>query len=814
MKYFSANLFFVVLCISAYITPVFAQEVRPFQIKGILLGSDNQKTDDVTIQLLKAADRKLVKMEFPDASGNFVFEKIPGGKYLLVTQSMNYARYQSDTISVFENTDLGKIALKQSDNTLKEVVVTAAKPLIQQQYDKTVINVANSLTAVGSTALEVLEKAPGITVDQNDNIAMRGRQGVLIMIDGKLVPMSGQDLANMLRSMSAEQIEKIDLITNPSAKYDASGNSGIIDIRLKKGNNVGTNGTLALSYGQGVYSKLNPSLNINSRSKKLNVFGSYNYGYREDFNDLMIFRNFYTTSSQLTGGNNYDNYFRFAFNNHNLRIGADYNLGKKVIIGFTVNGISSAGDIDADSRAMSFNAANQNTGSFNTSGSNTPERTNASYNLNYKHTLDSAGKELSADFDYARFRSDEIQNYTTNYYGLNQVPTRTPYKLLGDLSGLLDIRSLKVDYSQPLKSWNGRFEAGLKSSFVESDNDVAFYDRSNGSDVLDVGKSNHFIYNENINAAYLNVSGKWKKLNMQLGLRLENTITDGLQIKDNSAFDRNYSQLFPSGYLGYKFSENNDLGLSVSRRINRPSYRQLNPFKVFLDPATSSAGNPFLKPELTNSFEMTHTLKQKYITKIGYSRTTDNILSVLSPDTEPNTVLQTGRNLAKFDYYNVSFGFPISLGKWLNSTNNALLYYGRYTGNLVNTNLNASRTTFTFNSNNSFVVNKSLSAEFTGNYQGKSTYGFLEIDPIWSMGLGVQQQLFEKRASLKLNVTDMFFTNGIDAYTLLSGYGEHFLQTRDTRVGTLSFTYRFGKTQVPGSRRRSGGAEDEKRRAG
>jgi outer membrane receptor protein involved in Fe transport len=726
---------------------------------------------------------------------------------------MNFNRYQSDTITLFQDTDLGEINLIKSENALKEVLVTASKPLIQQQYDKTVINVAGSITSVGSTALEVLEKAPGVSVDQNDNIAMRGRQGVLIMIDGKLLPMSGQDLANMLRGMSADQIEKIDLITNPSARYDASGNSGIIDIRLKKGNKIGTNGTLSLTYGQGVYAKLNPSLNFNSRSSKLNVFGSYSYGYREDFNDLNIFRSFYSPSSQLTGGNNYDNYFQSAFDNHNARIGADYNLSPKISIGFAATAISNKGDIVADSRAESFNASNQNTGSFITTGDNSPARTNSSFNLNYRHKLDSAGKELSADFDYARFSSGEIQNYTTDYFGLDQLPSRAPSLLLGDLSGLLDIRSVKLDYTQPVKAWNGRLEAGLKSSWVESNNEVAFFDRSNGGNILDPGKSNHFLYNENINAIYVNGSGKWDKFNLQLGLRLENSIAVGLQIKDNSSFDRNYSQLFPSGYFGYKFSENNDLGISLSRRINRPSYRQLNPFKVFLDPATSSAGNPFLKPELTNAFELTHTLKQKYMTKIGYSRTTDNILNVLSPDVEPNTVLQTGRNLAKYDYYNVSFGFPLSIGKWLNSNNNALLYYGRYRGNLVNTNLNAGRTTFTFNTNNSFIISNTLTAELTGNYQSKSTYGFLEIDPIWFVGMGVQKQLFAKKASLKLSVNDVFYTNGIDAFTLLSGYGEHFMQTRDTRVGTLSFTYRFGKTQVPAASRRNGGAEDEKRRA-
>ncbi len=805
--------FVILIYVSTYISNAIAQE-SSFRISGVLSSSEKRNLDDVTIQLLKASDRSLVKMEFADASGSFIFDKIPGGNYLLLTQSLNFQKYESDTIRLSNNIDLGNLNLLPSKNALKEVVVTASKPLVQQLYDKTVVNVANSLTAVGSTALEVLEKAPGITVDQNDNISMRGRQGVLVMIDGKLVPMSGQDLANMLRSMSAEQIDRIDLVTNPSAKYDASGNSGIIDIRLKKGSNSGTNGSVALSYGQGVYAKFNPSVNLNSRSKKLNIFGSYNYGNREDFNDLDIFRSFYTNNGQLTGGNNYENYFRFNFDNHNLRVGADYYLTPKVILGFTANGIFSAGNVISDSQAKSFNSTDQNTGSFITSGKNSPERSNSSFNLNYKHTLDTSGKELSADLDYARFRSDEIQNYVTNYFDLAQNPTRSPYHLFGDLSGQLQIKSIKVDYVQPLKAIGARLEAGLKSSWVETDNDVSFSDRSNGGNVPDAGKSNHFIYKENINAAYINGSKSWKKLSMQFGLRLENTIADGLQLKDNTSFDKRYTQLFPSGYLGYKFSENNNLGISLSRRINRPSYRQLNPFKVFLDPATSSSGNPYLNPEITNSFELTHTFKQKYTSKIGYSRTTDNILSVLSPDTEPNTVLQTGMNLAKYNYYNASFGFPITIGKWFSSTNNALAYYGRYTGNLANTNLDAGRLTFNFNTNNSFIINGTTTAELTADYQSKSTYGFLEINPIYSMGLGIQKQFLNKKASLKLNVTDVFFTNKVNAVTLLSGYGETFFQNRDSRVGTLSFTYRFGKSQVPGARKRNGGAEDEKRRAG
>ena len=813
MKTILKNLFAVSLCVSAYTCTAFAQAAVSFHIKGQLSSKEQGKLDEVTLQLLRAADKSLVKIEVADASGNFRFDKIPAGKYVLHTQNPNYLKYESDTILLSANTDLGKISLLRSENALKEVTITAAKPLVQQLYDKTVINVANSITAVGSTALEVLAKAPGITVDQNDNIAMRGRQGVQVMINGKLVPMSGQDLANMLRSMSAEEIEKIDLITNPSAKYDASGNSGIIDIRLKKGNKAGTNGSLSLSYGRGEYSKFNPSVTINSKTKNLNVFGSYNYGYREDYSKLDILRDFYSNSGQMTGGNDYNNYFKFGFNNHNLRVGADYNLGKKVILGFSANGILSKGDITSDSRALSFNSSDQNTGSFITAGNNSPERGNGSFNLNYKHTLDTAGRELSADLDYASFRNDEIQNYLTNYYDLQQNPTRTPYNLYGDLSGRLSIKSAKVDYSQPVKAWDAKLEAGLKSSWVTSDNDVLFSDRSNGGDVVDAGKSNHFIYKENINAAYLNGSKKWDKLSLQLGLRVENTIAEGVQLKGNDSFEKNYTQFFPSGYLGYKFSDNNDLGVSLSRRINRPSYRQLNPFKVFLDPATSSSGNPFLNPEITSSFELTHTFKQKYTTKLGYSRTKDNIIGVLSPDTEPNTVLQTGRNLAKYNYYNASFGFPVSVGKWLSSTNNALVYYGRYTGNLVNTNLDAGRLTFNFNTNNTVIINSTTTAEINGRYQSSATYGFLEIDPIWSMGLGMQKQFLDKKASLKLNVSDVFFTDRVNAVTLLTGYGEAFAQNRDSRVATLSFSYRFGKSQAPASRRRNGGAEEEKQRA-
>lgn len=805
----------IFIYVITYVNVSFSQSVpSPSAIKGRLTVTDSLKASEVIIQLLQAQTLRLVKIEYPDAKGAFVFDRIPAGRYVIVTQSMAFSRYESAPFDHAGGTDLGAIVLTAAVTTLKETSVTAAKPFVQQLYDKTVLNVANAASTAGSTALEVLEKAPGITIDQNDNIAMRGRQGVQFMIDGKLVPMSGQDLANLLRGMAANQIDRIELITNPSAKYDASGNSGIIDIRLKKGRTNGTNGNASLSLGQGIYPKLNPSVSLQHKAGKLNLFGSYNYLYRQDMNDLTIYRDFYGAQHEITGSNHYDNYFRYGFHHHNARVGADYNLNSRIVLGLAANGIFTRGNIESNSQAESFNGAQQRTGFFTTLGDNGPKRNNSSLNFNYRHTLDTSGRELTADLDYARFSSNELQHYTTEYYDAGHVPNRAAYKLFGDLSGNLSIKSVKADYTQPVKKLGLKMEAGIKSSWVESDNDVQFFDRSNGADVLDASKSNRFIYRENINAAYLNGSRKWKKLSLQLGLRVENTNAKGNQVTTKENFDRNYTQLFPSGYAGYAFSDKHDLGLSLSRRIDRPSYRQLNPFKVFLDPLTSSAGNPFLNPEITYSYELTYTLLQRYTAKAAYSRTTDNILIVLSPDTEPNTVLQTGRNLAVFNYYSLNFGIPVTAGKWLSSNNNLLVYYGEYKGNLVNTDLNVSRVTFNLNSNNTITLNPNTSLEITGSYQSRSYYGFLDIQDYWSLNIGAQRQLWNKKASVKLSINDIFYTSRTDADTRLTGYGEHFIQYRDTRVAMLTFTWKFGKTQGAGPRRRTGGAEDEKRRAG
>ncbi|MEJ8756913.1 TonB-dependent receptor [Pontibacter sp. H259] len=794
-------------------------------IKGLLLDGDKKPVGYANVLLLRSDDSSLVKGMLSEESGAYTFEGIAAGKYKIAASMVGYAKaFSKEIILNGSPVQVEPITLQQSSTSLKEVVVEGQKPLIEQHMDKTVLNVENSIAAAGNTALEVLEKAPGVTVDQNDNISMRGRGNVIVMIDGKQVPMSGSELANVLRGMSANSVEKIELITNPSAKYDAAGNSGIIDIKLKRDKSLGTNGTLSSSFGYGEKFKTNQGLQLNHRSKKFNVFGNYNYVYRDDFTQLNIYRTFYDQDKNFDGNYDQKNRFNFQFNTHNARVGADYFISPKTILGVAVGGFMTDIDRNNHNFAEGKNEQAQIDSTFITDALAGHDRKNHSINLNLKHTIDSTGREISADLDYIAYNNVDFQNFTTNIYEPNGDLRRTPQILYGTLDGGLTIKSAKVDYTQQLKSIGAKMDAGFKSSLVSADNKLEFFNRTDGKNVFLTDRSNHFLYDENINAAYLNTNKKWDKFSMQLGLRLENTIAQGEQLadvvdEDEREFDRNYTQLFPSAFVGYTLSKKHDVGLSLSRRINRPSYNQLNPFKNYLDPSTYSAGNPYLAPETSYNFEFTHTFDQRIVTKLSYSYTSDAIVQVLQPADEvasegSRIVKQSFENLNRYDYYAMAVTVPFQVGNWFNSVNNATLYYGLYRGNLANTNLHNGQPSFNLNSNNTFNLRKGWSAEVTGVYRAKEAYGFMDVEPMWFASAGVQKQFWDKKASLKLNVSDVFLTQVTDGATATSRYAENFHQYRDSRVATLSFSYRFGQSQVAPSRRRTSGAEEEKSRAG
>ncbi|MPT31054.1 MAG: TonB-dependent receptor, partial [Chryseobacterium sp.] len=594
----------ILLWMVSFFTNVFAQSSQNFSLSGTI---DSGNSNQIEINLFNS-ENKLVKTEIADQNGKFSFNDLMSGNYNLKINKSGTEVYQSQ-VSVNENTTLPSISL--NEKSIEAVTITKTKPYIERQDGKMILNVENSIASTGNSAFEVLEKAPGVNIDSNDNISMRGKANLLVQIDGKNTPMTGTDLANYLRGIPSSTVEKIEFITNPSSKYDASGTS-IINIRLKKDQRKGTNGSLSTSLGTGKYVKNNNSFSINHRNKKVNLFANYSFAYREFYNKLTLDRNFYENG---TFQNAYvqNNFLKMNFRNHIAKVGMDYYANDKNVLGFSVGLVSNRFDPTSNNDTQILNENYQPDGTFNTKSNNRDHWKNASLNFNHKYKIDSLGSELTTDLDYINYANTSLQNFNTRNFDNdgNLSPSSpanpNPYILKGDLDGNLNIYSLKSDLTKVFKK-NWKLETGLKTSFVKADNDLQFFDASSGTSIIDNSKTNHFIYEENINAVYGNVIKNWEKFKVNFGLRMENTNVTGNQLTTNQINKKNYTQLFPSAVFSYDVDDKNSVELNFSRRITRPNYRQLNPFKFYLDPTTYQAGNPNLDPQTTMNYEFTYSL--------------------------------------------------------------------------------------------------------------------------------------------------------------------------------------------------------------
>ena len=440
-------------------------------ISGRVLNDTGQPITFASVLLRHFDDSTLVKTELTDDNGAYHFIMVADGNYFLEATLLAYQTYFSSRLTVAgNNLSVPDISLQKNSTTLKEVSVRAQKPFIEVHPDKLVVNVENSIVDAGGSVLDVLEHSPGVTVDQNDNISLKGRAGVNVMINGKIQPISGADLANMLKSMPSNAVESVEIITNPSAKYDAAGSAGIINIKLKKDNKTGLNGTVNATYAQGIYEKTNGGFNMNYRNRKFNFFASYNHSDRRGFNHLTLQRNFYS-NSVFAGAYDQDNNYVYHFNTDMGGIGMDYNLSSKTVIGFSANAESDFIGRDGNNYSNIIDSATHQALSHFTTVNKSPNYwNNYAANVNLKHTFDSSGKVLTADVDYAGYPSRGTQDYTTTY------SDATPQAILhGDQSGTTQIRSFKADYTNPFKN-NAKLEAGIKTSYVTADNDLRFFD--------------------------------------------------------------------------------------------------------------------------------------------------------------------------------------------------------------------------------------------------------------------------------------------------------------------------------------------------
>ncbi|TCD12843.1 TonB-dependent receptor [Pedobacter frigidisoli] len=790
----------------------FAQTAPKANITGIILDENKQPADYVTVVLLKASDSSVVKTAFTDQSGMFGFAISTKGEYFYKASNMGYKTIKSKVLSISDanqKIDFETAQLSTNTQTLKEVSVAVTKPLIERKMDKVVMNVSNSSIAVGSTALELLQKAPGVSVDQNDKISMLGKQGVLIQLDGKQTYMSSADVANLLRNMQSSEIETIELISNPSSKYDASGNSGIINIKTKKSKNGGTNGSANATAGYGKNFRGNAGLNLNHRTQKLNFFGNYNYGKTKRENLITIDR--------ISNGAP-DTYFMQAGvsvrkqNNNNFKAGLDYFIDKKNTIGVLVNGYFNRGTEAAATNTLIGPSFQKVDSSLISNSLQTTKYNNIAYNVNYKSVLDTAGSELSADLDYSKYNGNDGSDYENDYLFANGNRIRPINYIRNNTPSKIDIKAFKVDYNVSL-SKTVKLEAGVKSSWVKTDNDLQAEEFINNNWQNDLRRSNQFVYDENVNAIYSNLNKQFKNTSIQLGLRIEQTNSKGNLITTNTVVERSYWDFFPTLFVQQNLSKNNQLGFSYSRRIDRPSYDALNPFVYYLDQYTYNKGNPFLNPQYTHNFEVSYTFMQKYMLSLGYSRVNDVITEVLLPDEAQKALYQTNANIAKNISYNANLNIPVQITKWWQTNNNLNVFYLSFEApDLAGSPLKTGKTSFQFKSQQTFTIVSGFTGELSGSYESPLDYGTLSLKARYYIDAGLSKSLFNKKASLKLALSDVFNMSENNLSSAYPGLSYYVHQKNESQIGRISFTYRFGKNEIKPARRRATGTESEQGR--
>src|SRR6185312_15312870 len=680
----------------------------------------------------------------------------------------------------------GVLKLENDVKTLKGITVTAKKPLIERKIDRTIVNVDASISNAGTTALEVLEKSPGVSVDKDGNVSLKGKAGVMIMMDGKPSYLSGQDLANYLKNMPSSAIDQIEIMTNPSAKYDAAGNSGIINIKTKKNKMHGLNGNVSATLSQAYYTRTNNSLNLNYRTGKVNLFGNYSYSLWHSHRNQTIIRRFRDQNTKQIQ-TIFDQHIvsDHKYPNNNMKVGMDFMATKKTTLGVVFSGNINPGDEKDLNRTNLNNPENQIDSFVIADNSQKIKSKNFATNLNMRHVFDSSGKEFTVDLDYLKYNQNSATILANQYFNPDNTERKDPSQLNGSLPSNISIYSAKTDFIFPLKN-TAKIETGLKSSYVTTDNDALYQNKSDSGYITDEGKTNHFIYKENINAAYVNFSQQIKKWGVQAGLRAENTNAKGHQLGNSShpdsAFTKNYTNLFPTIYVSYSPNGKNTFSANYGRRIDRPDYADLNPFYYFLDEYTYQVGNTLLQPQFSDNIELSHTYNGFLTTTLNYSKIHHVFSDVLKQINSEHKTFQTKENLASKTNMGiaVSANFPVTSFWSTNLFSN--VNYDSYSGVIDGGNLNIDATTFMGNMNNQFKFHKGWSAELSGFYRSKGIEGQIVINPMWRLDAGVQKAILKNKGSLKFSVRDIFNSQNFSGSVNYQDIDAYIKNIRDSRT--------------------------------
>lgn len=788
------------------------------KISGSVLDEGRKPLDGATVVLLAAKDSAVVSSQLVNADGSFAFGSVKNGEYLIKATYIGYKNYVSSPVALGgqKAVALPAFVLSPIGKTLNEVAVTAQKLYIQQKIDRTVVNVGAQLTNTGTNALEVLQKSPGVQVDPDGNITYKGKGGVLVLIDDKPTYLSAADLATYLKSLPASSLDQIELMDNPPAKYDAAGNAGVINIKIKKNTIRGFHAVLGANYQQGFYSRHSESANLNYRIGKVNLFANLAYNEDRNYRRLEIDRDYLDSAGNQTSSLKDISYFRPTTYNTNIRAGVDFFASPKTTWGIVYTGSIERDHDNSPVYSLLYGAGGGLDSSITTLNTSHNKFNSNGINLNYTHKYDSTGRELTFDLDYICDVSGSNQLFVNNTYLPDGTLTNST-TLSDDLPSVINIYSAKADYTRPLKG-KAKLEAGAKSSYVNTDNAANYFDLLNGVSTADYGKTNRFLYKENINAAYVNFNKNFGRFAIQTGLRAENTNGDGHQLgnaeKADSSFVNHYTNLFPTAYVSYNLDTagHHVMVVSYGRRIGRPNYGSLNPFTFFVDEFTYFTGNPFLRPQFTNNYKLAYSYRSLFTVALAYTETKD--VQGETIHRSGDVFISTQGNIGKQKSLDFSVSTNFQPAKWWTVNLYAEAYNNTYQGAFYTGYLNQSQVTFAGNGSNQFTISPTWSAELSGFFDSGGTYGQFVTLPKGMLNAAIQKKILKNKGSIKLTMQDMLHSfSPSGTITNIANARASFHNTVDTQVATLAFTYSFGQAATVPKQRETGGAESEQNRA-
>ncbi|GLU51361.1 outer membrane beta-barrel family protein [Dyadobacter frigoris] len=780
--------------------PLFAQQ----NLTGIVNDGKGQPLDAATITL--SQNGQVLTSQLADM-GKFTLTNLNQSPYDLAVSLIGY---KSVLRAFTMPKDSLSIQLQNDDLQLNEVSIVFKKPTIERQIDRVVFNVANSILASGGTAWDALSKAPGVQTG-NDGGVKANNKKVTVYMDGKPVRLSGDDLSAYLQGIPSDNISKIEVMPNPSSKYEAQGGA-VINIISKKAKTDGFNASLSGGYTRGQMNRYASNGVFNYRKDKLNIFGSYGYSDRAIERDLNLYTIYQTPSSYAYWDLNKISVLKSKISNYT--VGADYNLTANQVAGVLITGNNAANVGYGTAITNIYNNHNSKADSVLNTLSNSRGHANQySFNLNYKIKPDSMGRSLNIDVDYAPYSKDNVQKLNNFMYLPDESLAFAPYKTSSPSTQKINIWSGKVDYAYTLgKIWT--MESGIKYTSIISENQFDFYNTPDVMPVLDPTRSDRFQYTENTAAAYTNMSGVLGKWNFKGGLRAEYTRTRGFSHSLDSINVKKYLRIFPTVFMTYKASENSEFGFAYSKRIERPDYRQLNPAKNYSSPYNYQSGNPFLRPAIINNLQISYTLHQNYTFSVIYTTTKDMASNVTVQNNDTKTFYDTQQNIGSIRDIGTelsSVHHPAS--RW-EINNTAQGYFRKQSSNQPGNTYNDKQFYFYLRTDHAFTIdnNSGLKAEMSAWYNSAVQQGTLLLARTYDLSIGISKPVFNKQGTIRLSASDILLGNPYRIVINNQGQNNGIYQKNDTRTFTISFSYKLGKT-LAAARKRTTASEEEKRRA-